>query len=156
MPQADINEVTRLIQLAIAPVFLLTAVGMLIGVMTSFLTRTVDRVRLLQERWPEMSPDLQAIADDEIGELKQRMKMTFYGLMLNIVSALFIGAVIVIAFIDAFADVNLATLIALLFIAAMLCFISSLVLLLIGIHRAVNHFTALFERTRTAGSRPPA
>ena len=41
----NVIDVTRLVQLAIAPVFLLTAVGTIIGVLSNRLGRVVDRSR---------------------------------------------------------------------------------------------------------------
>ena len=48
-PQTDINHITHVITLAIAPVFLLTAVGTLIGVLANRLARIVDRIRVLED-----------------------------------------------------------------------------------------------------------
>src|SRR4029077_16254586 len=46
----NVIDVARLIQLAVAPVFLLTAVGTMIGVLSTRLGRAVDRTRYLEER----------------------------------------------------------------------------------------------------------
>jgi hypothetical protein len=45
-PQTNINDITHVIQLAIAPVFLLTAVGTIIGAMVNRFARLVDRIRV--------------------------------------------------------------------------------------------------------------
>jgi len=52
----NIVDVTRLIQLAVAPVFLLTAVGTIIGVLSNRLGRAVDRSRTLEDRLRQLQP----------------------------------------------------------------------------------------------------
>ena len=47
---ADISGVAHAIQLAVAPVFLLTAVGALLGVITNRLARVIDRARILEAK----------------------------------------------------------------------------------------------------------
>jgi Protein of unknown function (DUF2721) len=48
--ESHITDITRVIQLAIAPVFLLTAIGTLIAVPNVRLGRNVDRRRVIEER----------------------------------------------------------------------------------------------------------
>ncbi len=43
------------IQLAIAPVFLLTGIASLLGVMANRLARIIDRARVLEQRWAALS-----------------------------------------------------------------------------------------------------
>ena len=45
-----ITAVAHVIQLAVAPVFLLSGIGAMLSVMTSRLGRVVDRARVLNER----------------------------------------------------------------------------------------------------------
>ena len=49
-PQSNLNDITHVIQLAIAPVF--TTVAAIIGVLANRLARIVDRIRVLEERQP--------------------------------------------------------------------------------------------------------
>jgi hypothetical protein len=46
-PESHIVDIARVIQLAIAPVFLLTALGTIVGVLSNRLARIVDRTRTL-------------------------------------------------------------------------------------------------------------
>jgi uncharacterized protein DUF2721 len=50
MTETHITDIARVIQLAIAPVFLLTAVGTIIGVFSKRLARIVDRTRVLEDQ----------------------------------------------------------------------------------------------------------
>ena len=54
-----IPEITTVIELAIAPVFLLTAIGTVIAALNFRLGRAVDRRRSLERRRPKMSEEEQ-------------------------------------------------------------------------------------------------
>ncbi len=45
---ADLNAISHVIQLSVAPVFLLTGIGALLGVVTNRLSRIVDRARTVE------------------------------------------------------------------------------------------------------------
>ena len=55
-PESHLADISRVIQLAIAPVFLLTAIGTLINVLAGRLGRAVDRRRTLEDRFPKLDP----------------------------------------------------------------------------------------------------
>ena len=44
------NSIAKVIQIAVAPVFLLSGVGVMLSVFTGRLSRIVDRARVLEER----------------------------------------------------------------------------------------------------------
>jgi hypothetical protein len=46
----EIDEIAHVIQLSIAPVFLLTGVGTLLNVLSGRLARIIDRARVLEQR----------------------------------------------------------------------------------------------------------
>ncbi len=48
--EPHVSDIVRIIQLVVAPVFLLTAVGTLINALNTRLGRAVDRRRVLEER----------------------------------------------------------------------------------------------------------
>ena len=135
---AGIDNVANVIQLAIAPVFLLTAVGALIGVQTNRLARAVDRTRLLEERQGRGMHEV-VVAPGELEVLRSRMRLIYLAVALDVICALFVGLTIVLAFADTLVGMNLAWLIALPFVAAMLAFIASLVVFLREIFLAVQH-----------------
>ena len=132
-----INDIGHVIQLAIAPVFLLNAIGALIGVQTTRLARAVDRTRVLDERQgaADGPPAVPVAAELEL--LRRRMRLIYLAIVLDVVCALFVGMLIVIAFVDAFLEANLSRLVALLFVAAMLAFIGSLAVFLREIFLAI-------------------
>lgn len=137
-PDSHIAEITRLIQLAVAPVFLLTAIGTIIGVLSGRLGRAVDRRRVLEDRLRQLAPEAQRSVRAELELLARRVRLVYASIALAVFSALFVGMLIAAAFIDAFLAVSLSQFIGLLFIAAMLAFIASLVVFLREIFLAVK------------------
>ena len=138
MPEAHISDIARVIQLAIAPVFLLTAVGTIIGVLSNRLARVVDRTRALESQLAHLAHEPLARAYAELDVLGRRMRLVYLAIGLSVVCALFVGLLIVIAFVGAFLSVDLAKLTGVLFIAAMLAFIGSLAVFLREIFLAVT------------------
>ncbi len=134
----NVIDVTRLIQLAVAPVFLLTAVGTIIGVLTTRLGRAVDRSRMLEDRLRQLSPEGQASVRAELGVLGRRVRLIYVSMVLAVVCALFVGLLIATAFLDAVIAVDMSKFIGLLFIGAMLAFIIALMVFLREIFLAVS------------------
>jgi hypothetical protein len=138
MNAENVIDVTRLIQLAVAPVFLLTAVGTIIGVLSVRLGRAVDRSRTLEERLRQLQPEGQKAVRAELGLLDRRVRLVYASIVLAVLCALFVGLLIAVAFVDAFIDIDLSKFIGLLFIGAMLAFILSLMVFLREIFIAVT------------------
>lgn len=136
-PQTDINQITHVITLAIAPVFLLTAVGTIIGVLVNRLARIVDRIRVLEELLHESALDGLRPARAELDNLRRRLRLIYLAVTCAVFCALFVGLLIIVAFVDAFMSVNLAKLVGILFVMAMMAFISCLVVFLREIFLAV-------------------
>jgi hypothetical protein len=133
-----VTDVARLIQLAVAPVFLLTAVGTIIGVLSTRLGRAVDRSRLLEDRLRQLQPEGQRMAREELGVLSRRVRLVYAAIVLAVICALFVGLLIAVAFVDAFINIDLSKFIGLLFIGAMVAFIFSLLVFLREIFLAVT------------------
>jgi len=134
----NVIDVTRLIQLAVAPVFLLTAVGTIIGVLSNRLGRAVDRSRTLEERLRQLAPEGQKATREELNILARRVRLVYASITLAVVCALFVGLLIAVAFVDAFVTLDLSKFIGLLFIGAMLSFILALMVFLREIFLAVT------------------
>ena len=137
-PQLNITDVAHVIQLAIAPVFLLNAVAALIGVLTSRLGRVVDRLRFFEDREDPFTPEGLLRAQAECGRLAQRLRLIYVAMTFEVFCALFVGLLIIVAFVDAFVDANFSKYIAALFAMAMMAFIGGLVMFLREIFLAVT------------------
>lgn len=123
-PNAEIMSHT--IQLAIAPVFLLTAIGGLLGVMATRLARIVDRARSFEDRWSAMDAKARTAARVEIIAIDRRRRVCNWSINLCTAAALFVCLVIITLFADAFAAINLKWLAGSLFVVAVLGVIGGL------------------------------
>ncbi|MBI3370233.1 MAG: DUF2721 domain-containing protein [Betaproteobacteria bacterium] len=135
---SNINDITHVIQLAIAPVFLLTAVGSIIGVLANRLSRVVDRIRVLEERTQAGEADEPDRAQRELHVLDRRLRLIYLAIGCAVFSALFVGLLIVVAFFDAYVKADLSKFVGGLFVMAMIAFIIALVVFLREIFLAVT------------------
>jgi hypothetical protein len=126
----QLGEVSHTIQLAIAPVFLLTGVGTNLMVLTNRLGRIIDRARSLEDRFPDASTQEQARFDEELGYLVRRAHLINRAITLSTSSALLVCIVIAALFIGDVYDLDLGKSIASLFVLAMVTLIGSFIFLL--------------------------
>ena len=122
-PLGDIGHV---IQLAIAPVFLLTAIGAILNVLTGRLGRAVDRRRVLTAELPGLDAALAALVEQELDFEHRRIRLVYVAIGLAVLSALLVCLMISIAFIDAFVALDLGKLVATLFVLALVALTGSL------------------------------
>lgn len=92
----DPNALTESIQLALAPVFLLTAVAGMITALTHRLSRVIDRSRLLQkeindEKTESLKKEIRASHDVELGNLARRGRLIDLSMILLVLCAIQIG-----------------------------------------------------------------
>jgi magnesium-transporting ATPase (P-type) len=132
---STVNSVSQLIQLSVAPVFLLAGVAGLLNVFTGRLSRIIDKVDKL-DKYEDENQYLDK-EDKVIKKIEQRrefltmrMKNTNLAILFCTCTGLLIALVIVTMFLSAIFEFKDSFFIAILFIAAMLCLISSLFLFL--------------------------
>ena len=134
MQAAGISTVAHVIQLAVAPVFLLTGVGAILAVLINRLARVVDRFRVLEtilnvagaaETSPHLAPQT-ATNRSEMQILARRARLIHWAISLCTICALFVCVVIATLFVGSVLGVDLSGAIALLFIAAMFALITGL------------------------------
>ena len=128
--------VAHAVQLAVAPVFLLSGIGAILAVMTNRLGRVIDRARVLEERLERASPESLAALRADLAMLSRRAKLNGRAITLCTVNALLVCTVIAVLFLSAFLQFDASILVALLFIAAMLCFFLGLLWFLREIYLA--------------------
>ena len=123
MPNAvEISNVAYVIQLAVAPVFLLTGIGAILAVITNRIARIVDRSRALSNS----SEQIQSSHKDEMAILSRRARWVHWAVSLCTMSALFICIVIAALFVGSETGMNPSRAVSLLFISAMLALIFGL------------------------------
>jgi hypothetical protein len=95
----DPDTVSHGIQLAVAPVFLLTAVAGMIGVVATRLARIIDRARLVEARMKNTLTTEERESDQkELGELRTRGLLANGSIGLLTLCAFLIGATIMLLF----------------------------------------------------------
>jgi len=134
----NISTVAEAIQLAVAPVFLLTGIGAMLAVMATRLARVVDRFRVLKET----PSDRHVHRVVEMDLLLHRSKWVHWAISLSVLSALLICIVIAALFAGSEFRFNSSRIVALLFISAMVTLILGLLCLL----REIFLSTGLIEK----------
>jgi hypothetical protein len=123
---AGTGIIAHAIQLAIAPVFLLTGVAGLLNVMAGRLARVIDRARAFEHTWDGMDAKARAAARIEIGNLERRRRVCSWSINYSTAAALLICLVIVALFVEEFFATDLKWLAGALFVAAMVALIGGL------------------------------
>jgi membrane glycosyltransferase len=127
MNQTPISDVAHVIQLSVAPVFLLTSVGTILGVLSTRLHRIVDRSRVLRERLQTAAPEKAAATRDEMRVLARRRHLVNFAIGGGVCAALLVCILIACAFTAALFEAHVGKLLAVLFVAAMVAFVAALV-----------------------------
>ena len=126
MSPANVPVIAHAIQLAIAPVFLLTGIAALLGVMANRLARIIDRARHYEDVWEGLDEDSRKLAREELGYLEHRRHLAAWAINFCTTGALLVCTVIAALFADEFFEADLKWLAGALFVAAMLALIGGL------------------------------
>lgn len=126
MPETtSISAVAHVIQLAVAPVFLLTGVGAILSVLVNRLGRVVDRFRMLERG--VAADERAATREIEMRILTRRARMIHWAIGLCTGCALLICVVIATLFVGSLTGADISGIVAGLFILAMLSLVAGLV-----------------------------
>jgi uncharacterized protein DUF2721 len=126
---SQIAAVAHVIQLAVAPVFLLSGISGMLVVMTNRLARVVDRARALEATLSIDTPTPTPV-HAELTTLARRAKLVSGAITLCTVTALLVSAVIATLFLGDFVRFDVSFVVALLFLASMAAFFAALILFL--------------------------
>ena len=122
--------IAQTIQLAIAPVFVLVAIGAIINVLTTRLGRVVDRWRDLQAIFADTTGTEHDQIVREIRIIDQRLVIINKAILMLVLTALSVGATIVVLFVDEFLHIGLQPVAAGTFILAVGLLMWALILFL--------------------------
>jgi hypothetical protein len=122
-----IVNVGHIIQLAVAPVFLLSGVGVMLTVFTNRLGRIIDRARVLEERVHAAEDLHKGEIYAELRALSRRSRWNEAAIAFTTVTGLLISLLIVTLFVDDIVAVDLSGPVALLFVLAMFSFVAAFV-----------------------------
>ena len=134
----DFGDVAHAIQLALAPVFLLTGIAGLLNVMAGRLARIIDRGRsLTEEELPQHlnNPD---VLNKELGRLERRRHYASSAITACTCSALLVCMVVAVIFLQVLLQVEFKWVISALFTASTLTLIVGLGYFLREVHLATR------------------
>jgi hypothetical protein len=134
----EITPVAHVIQLAVAPVFLLSGVGVTLTVLTNRLARVVDRARQVEKLAAQAQPTELPGLQENLRVLARRAHLMNRSITLCTICALLVSLVVVALFVSSFTTFPLAVPIASLFIIGMLSFIAALLTFLREVFLAID------------------
>lgn len=137
MDGIEVVDIAHAIQLAVAPVFLFSGVGVLLGVLTNRLARVVDRARKIEESMKLADSAGLEGAREQLSVAARRARYMNVAITLSTVAALLIALVIALLFASTFVPLNLAGSVAVLFVLAMLALVCALVSFLLEVRIAI-------------------
>jgi len=143
MLDTHVFDMTRTIQLAVAPVFLLTAIGTFINALMGRLGRAIDRRRKLEEMLGAYDGENRVAVEQELAVLATRIRLVLWAMASAVFSGLLVCLLIGTAFLGAFVSLDLAQPVAALFVVA----IAALTLCLLAFLREV-FIAAVSDRAR--------
>ena len=133
----EVVDIAHAIQLALAPVFLLSGIWVFLGVLANRLARIVDRARSMEKELhlPE-ARDPERIRR-QLAALAKRARFINIAITLGTIAALLVALVVALLFMSTFVPLNLAPPVALLFVAAMFSLVAAFVSFLIEVRVAI-------------------
>jgi hypothetical protein len=133
----EVVDIAHAIQLAVAPVFLFSGVGVLLGVLTNRLARVVDRARKVEESLKVAAPAQVDDAREQLQVASRRARYINVSITLSTIAALLIALVIGLLFASTFVPLNLAAYVAVLFVLAMVALVCALISFLFEVRIAI-------------------
>jgi len=130
----EISDIAHVVQMAVAPVFLLTGVGSILAVLTTRMGRVIDRAHRI-DSFIDDGKDPAHYAP-ELDTLRQRLGIIHQAITLCSLSAFFVCAVVFTIFVGTYVDVRIGGAIALLFAGAMVMLIGALGLFVLEVQIA--------------------
>ena len=137
--EGQFQEIGDVVRTAVAPVFLLSGVGVTLTLLTNRLARVVDRARVLEQKESKTHESEMHELSGNLRTLEWRARLLSRAISLCTICALLVSMVVVALFLGAFVNFHLSLVIATLFIVAMLSFIGGLLMFLREVYVATKH-----------------
>ncbi len=131
-----LRDVGHAIQLALAPVFLLTGIAGTLNVMTGRLARIIDRGRQITEADAGERPEAEITV--ELQSLELRRHLASAAITATTFSALLVCLVVTVLFVDVLLAVSLSLLVGILFAGSSLALVVGLTYFLREVHLATR------------------
>jgi hypothetical protein len=133
-----ISEIAEVVRTSVAPVFLLSGVGVTLTMLTNRLARVVDRARALERSEGETLEGDMSELHRRVAALAVRARLLGTAITLCTVCALLVSMVVVALFVGAFVNFHLSLVVSVLFTIAMFSFIAGLLLFLREVYVATR------------------
>ena len=133
----EVSTVAHVIELAIAPVFLITGISSLLAVMSNRLARIIDRSRQIEAKWHDLDIIQTADAEAELASLSTRARLASFSINFCAFAALMVCLLIATLFLDAFIGTNLRWFVGGLFVLSMCTLSGGIVCFLREVHIAM-------------------
>jgi hypothetical protein len=134
----NLGDVPHAIQLALAPVFLLTGIAGMLNVMAGRLARIIDRGRKLTEGAPPSQLEATERLELELASLERRRHSAGSAITACTLSALLVCTVIAALFVEVLLQVELKWLVGLFFTGSTLALVVGLAYFLREVHLATQ------------------
>ena len=133
------ENVAKLIQLALGPVFLISGVGITLSMLTQRLARIVDRARKMEDQREETTSDRKlATIDHELKVIFRRARHINAAIFLCTISALLTALVVTLLFASEFVPLGVGGAIAIMFVGSMICLSTAFLMFLLEVRIATN------------------
>lgn len=137
MQDQSVAELIPVLQTAIGPVILISGVGLLLLTMTNRLGRAIDRARILAGELPTASDASRLALEGQLRILWRRARLIRGAIILVSMSALAAAILIIMLFLTALWQLEIAWLISALFVVCMACLIASLIAFMHDINQSL-------------------
>jgi len=156
-PIDSIRAIAGVIQLAVAPVFLIAGIAGLLNVLSTRLGRIIDRARVIERRIPQANVEEQReLLRAETTTLWTRIDLINWAIRLCVSGMLTVCLVIVALFVGDFVSFNISAVIAILFVISMLLIIGGLIFLLREIGVSTRTMREGMEIALEGAQEPPS
>jgi hypothetical protein len=133
----EVVDIAHAIQLALAPVFLLSGIGVFLGVLTSRLARVVDRARAIERELRHASGNEPDGAREQLRVMARRARFINYAITFATIGGFCTALVVALIFGSTFVPMNLAAYVAVLFVFAMISLLAAFLSFLVEVRIAV-------------------
>ncbi len=133
----EVSTIAHVIELAIAPVFLITGIGSLLAVMSNRLARIIDRSRQIEDKWQHLDQSQILDAEAELSSLAKRARLASFAINFCAFATLTVCLLIATLFLDAFIGTNLRWFVGGLFVLSMFSLSGGIVCFLREVHIAM-------------------
>ena len=133
----NIESLIKILQASIAPVVLISGVGLLLLTMTNRLGRTIDRIRALCHQFEEKPGRNSTVIKQQIDILYQRCRYLRSSIVLSITCITCVSTIVIVLFSMHIFQINLTSLVEVLFETGLLALILSLVTFLMEVWAAL-------------------